>query len=165
MIAPPFDLPPPLDTVTRSGGDVFYSFHKRWGPPHRGSLGCRKTDRPRTGRPPYGFQVYAGFATHPRRGEYSRPPVAPAVIASAAPLPPMERAGAYGRDSASSLWAVVRKYHCPPAPSSRPGLPMPGLGSALHRSDSLSITSQSYLSWRRTLLAPARGFVPEILSI
>ena len=44
-----------------------------------GSLGCRKTDRPQAGGS--SVLLYAVFATHPQRGEYSRPPLAPAVIA------------------------------------------------------------------------------------
>ena len=54
------------------------SIHER-GRRAGGSLGCRKTDRPQAGGS--SVLLYAVFATHPQRGEYSRPPLAPAVIA------------------------------------------------------------------------------------
>ena len=45
--APPFDLAPPLATMTRSSGTVVFRFNpQKREPPRRNGLGCHKTERP-----------------------------------------------------------------------------------------------------------------------
>ena len=57
--------------------------------------------------------LYAVFATHPQRGEYSRPPVAPAVIAPQYRFPRGE-GWRIPQGSPASLWEGVSKFHYPP---------------------------------------------------
>ena len=57
-----------------------FHFDPRTGPPRRGKFGLPQDRQAPGGRPPW-FLLYAVFATHPQRREYSRPSVAPTVIA------------------------------------------------------------------------------------
>ena len=54
--------------------------------------------------------LYAVFATHPQRGEYSRPPVAPAVIAPQYRCPRGE-GWRIPQGSPASPWEGVSKFH------------------------------------------------------
>ena len=148
MTAPPFHLPPPLARMTRSGGGCIPIRSTKEGAAAPGLVEPSQDGRAPDRAAPFVLSERAVFATHPRRGEYSRPPVAPAVIA------PPHRFARRGRriqqDSPSSLWEGVSKFHypprCPRARSARAGSKV-----GVDRSASLSITSCSWLSWRRTL--------------
>ena len=129
------------------------SIHER-GRRAGGSLSCRKTDRPQAGGP-YGL-LYAVFATHPQRGEYSRPPLAPAVIA-----PQHRRPRGEGwrvpQGSPASPWEGVSKFHYPPrCRRARPA--KAGSKVRVDRSVRSAFTSLELPSWRRAFRRYSHGF-------
>ena len=128
---PPFDLPPPLARMTRSRGGLYsISICKGQGPPRRANLGCRKTERPGWGGPldciytaPYLPRIPGAGSIPDRRWLRLH---SPAVSIAA-----------YRRDSPSSLWEGVNKFHYPPrCPRAR--LATAGSKACVDRSASLS---------------------------
>ena len=104
---------------------------------------------------PYGL-LYAVFATHPQRGEYSRPPVAPAVIAPQHRFPRGE-GWRVPQGSPASLWEGVSKFHYPPrCPRARPATA--GSKVRVDRSVRSLFTSSELPSWRRAFCRYSRGF-------
>ena len=81
----PFNLAPPLDTVSRSQQGYSISIHGR-GRRAGGSLGCRKTDRPQAGGP-LGFVVRRICHAPPARGVFQAAGGS-GCHSSTAPLPP-----------------------------------------------------------------------------
>ena len=128
---PPFDLPPPLARMTRSRGGLYsISICKGQGPPRRANLGCRKTERPGWGGPldcidtaPYLPRIPGAGSIPDRRWPRLHSPAVPIA--------------AYRRDSPSSLWEGVNKFHYPPrCPRAR--LATAGSKAYVDRSASLS---------------------------
>ena len=74
----PFNLAPRLDTVSRGQQGIPFRSTNRAAASGEVWASARQTG-PRRAAPM--VLLYAVFATHPQRGEYSRPPLAPAVIA------------------------------------------------------------------------------------
>ena len=129
------------------------SIHER-GRRAGGSLGCRKTDRPQAGGS--SVLLYAVFATHPQRGEYSRPPVAPAVIAPQYRCPRGED-WRIPQSSPASPWEGVSKFHNPPrCRRARPATA--GSKVRVDRSVRSLFTSSELPSWRRAFCRYSRGF-------
>ena len=100
--------------------------------------------------------LYAVFATHPQRGEYSRPPLAPAVIA-----PQHRRPRGEGwrvpQGSPASPWEGVSKFHYPPrCRRARPATA--GSKVRVDRSVRSLFTSSELPSWRRAFCRYSRGF-------
>ena len=105
---PPFDLPPPLARMARSGGGLYsISICKGQGPPRRANLSCRKTERPGWGGPldciytaPYLSRIPGAGSIPDRRWPRLHSPAVPFYR-----IP---------QDSPSSLWEGVSKFHYPP---------------------------------------------------
>ena len=149
----PFNLAPRLDTVPEASR-VFH-FDPRTGSPHRGKFGLSQDRQAPGGRPPW-FLLYAVFATHPQRGEYSRPPLAPAIIA-----PQHRRPRGEGwrvpQNSPASLWEGVSKFHNPPrCRRARPA--RAGSKVRVDRSVRSLFTSSELPSWRRAFRRYSHGF-------
>ena len=69
--APPFDLAPPLATMTRSyKGCIPFQSAKRGSRPRRANLACRKTERPRRGGFPVAIYVRRICHASPARGVF-----------------------------------------------------------------------------------------------
>ena len=149
----PFNLAPRLDTVSR-GQQVFH-FDPRTGPPRRGKFGLSQDRQAPGGRPPT-VLLYAVFATHPQRGEYSRPPLAPAVIAPQHRRPRGEGWRA-PQGSPASPWEGVSKFHYPPrCRRARPA--KAGSKVRVDRSVRSLFTSLELPSWRRAFCRYSHGF-------
>ena len=109
--APPFDLAPPLATMTRSyKGCIPFQSAKRGSRPRRNGLGCHKTERPGWTAP---CMIVVCRICHasPARGVFQ---TADGFGCIAPQYRCPWRAGAYRRDSPSSLWEGVSKFHYPP---------------------------------------------------
>ena len=110
--APPFDLAPPLATMTRSyKGCIPFQSAKRGSRPRRANLTCRKTERPRRGGfpdchicTPYLPRIPGTGSIPDRRWLRLHSPAEPLPV----------KGGAYRRNSPSSLWEGVSKFHYPP---------------------------------------------------
>ena len=106
----PFNLAPRLDTVSRGQQGIPFRSTNGTAAPGEVWAAARQTG-PRRAAPL--VLLYAVFATHPQRGEYSRPPLAPAVIA-----PQHRRPRGEGwrvpQGSPASPWEGVSKFHYPP---------------------------------------------------
>ena len=100
--------------------------------------------------------LYAVFATHPQRGEYSRPPVAPAVIAPQYRCPRGE-GWRIPQNSPASLWEGVSKFHNPPrCRRARPA--RAGSKVRVDRSVRSLFTFSELPSWRRAFCRYSHGF-------
>ncbi len=100
--------------------------------------------------------LYAVFATHPQRGEYSRPPLAPAVIAPQHRCPRGE-GWRVPQSSPASPWEGVSKFHYPPrCRRARPATA--GSKVRVDRSVRSLFTSSELPSWRRAFCRYSRGF-------
>ena len=148
---PPFDLPPPLARMTRSRGGLYsISICKGQGPPRRANLGCRKTERPGWGGPldciytaPYLPRIPGAGSIPDRRWPRLHSPAVPIA--------------AYRRDSPSSLWEGVSKFHYPPrCPRAR--LATAGSKACVDRSVSSYFTSSERSILAARLLPLSRGF-------
>ena len=123
-----------------------FHFDPRTGPPRWGKFGLSQDRQDPGGRLPW-FLLYAVFATHPQRGEYSRPPVAPAVIAPQYRCPRGED-WRISQSSPASPWEGVSKFHNPPrCPRARPATA--GSKVRADRSVRSLFTSSELPSWRR----------------
>ena len=156
----PFNLAPRLDTVSR--GQQGFPFRSTNGAAAPGEVwaAARQTG-PRRAAPL--VLLYAVFATHPQRREYSRPPVAPAVIA-----PQHRRPRGEGwrvpQGSPASPWEGVSKFHYPPrCPRAQPAIA--GSKVRVDRSVRSLFTSLELPSWRRAFRRYHTGFMPGILCI
>ena len=101
----------PLATMTRSSGTVVFRFNpQKREPPRRNGLGCHKTERPGLTAP---CMIVVCRICHasPARGVFQTADGF-GCIAPQHRCP--WRAGAYRRDSPSSLWEGVSKFHYPP---------------------------------------------------
>ena len=150
----PFNLAPRLDTVSR--GQQGFPFRSTNGAAAPGEVwaAARQTG-PRRAVPL--VLLYAVFATHPQRGEYSRPPVAPAVIA-----PQHRRPRGEGwrvpQGSPASPWEGVSKFHYPPrCRRARPATA--GSKVRVDRSVRSAFTSLELPSWRRAFCRYSHGFL------
>ena len=100
--------------------------------------------------------LYAVFATHPQRGEYSRPPLAPAVIAPQYRCPRGED-WRIPQSSPASPWEGVSKFHYPPrCRRARPATA--GSKVRVDRSVRSLFTSSELPSWRRAFCRYSHGF-------
>ena len=149
----PFNLAPRLDTVSR--GQQGFPFRSTNGAAAPGEVwaAARQTG-PRWAVPL--ILLYAVFATHPQRGEYSRPPVAPAVIA-----PQHRRPRGEGwrvpQGSPASPWEGVSTFHYPPrCRRARPAAA--GSKVRVDRSVRSLFTSLELPSWRRAFCRYSHGF-------
>ena len=132
-----------------------FHFDPRTGSPHRGKFGLSQDRQAPGGRPPW-FLLYAVFATHPQRGEYSRPPLAPAVIAPQYRYPRGE-GWRVPQNSPASLWEGVSKFHNPPrCRRARPA--RAGSKVRVDRSVRSLFTSSELPSWRRAFRRYSHGF-------
>ena len=150
---PPFGLPS-LPAIGRERTGIFH-FDPRTGPPRRGKFGLPQDRQAPGGRPPT-VLLYAVFATHPQRGEYSRPPLAPAVIAPQYRYPRGE-GWRVPQSSPASLWEGVSKFHNPPrCRRARPA--KAGSKVRVDRSVRSLFTSLELPSWRRAFCRYSHGF-------
>ena len=109
--------------MTRSSGTVVFRFNpQKREPPRRNGLGCHKTERPGLTAP---CMIVVCRICHasPARGVFQ---TADGFGCIAPQYRCPWRAGAYRRDSPSSLWGGVSKFHYPPrcrrARFAKPGL-------------------------------------------
>jgi len=149
----PFNLAPRLDTVSRGQQGIPFRSTNRAAAPGEVWAAARQTG-PRRAAPM--VLLYAVFATHPQRGEYSRPPLAPAVIA-----PQHRRPRGEGwrvpQGSPASPWEGVSKFHYPPrCRRARPATA--GSKVRVDRSVRSLFTSSELPSWRRAFCRYSRGF-------
>ena len=97
--------------MTRSSGTVVFRFNpQKREPPRRNGLGCHKTERPGW-TAPYMIVVCRICHASPARGVFQ---TADGFGCIAPQYRCPWRAGAYHRDSPSSLWEGVSKFHYPP---------------------------------------------------
>ena len=97
--------------MTRSSGTVVFRFNPQdREPPRRNGLGCHKTERPGWTAPCM-IVVCRICHTSPARGVFQ---TADGFGCIAPQYRCPWRAGAYRRDSPSSLWEGVSKFHYPP---------------------------------------------------
>lgn len=97
--------------MTRSSGTVVFRFNpQKREPPRRNGLGCHKTERPGWTAPCM-IVVCRICHTSPARGVFQ---TADGFGCIAPQYRCPWRAGAYRRDSPSSLWEGVSKFHYPP---------------------------------------------------
>lgn len=97
--------------MTRSSGTVVFRFNpQKREPPRRNGLGCHKTERPGLTAP---CMIVVCRICHasPARGVFQ---TADGFGCIAPQYRCPWRAGAYRRDSPSSLWEGVSKFHYPP---------------------------------------------------
>ena len=149
----PFNLAPRLDTVSRGQQGIPFRSTNRAAASGEVWASARQTG-PRRAAPM--VLLYAVFATHPQRGEYSRPPLAPAVIA-----PQHRRPRGEGwrvpQGSPASPWEGVSKFHYPPrCRRARPATA--GSKVRVDRSVRSLFTSLELPSWRRAFCRYSRGF-------
>ena len=149
----PFNLAPRLDTVSRGQQGIPFRSTNGAAAPGEVWAVARQTG-PRRAAPI--VLLYAVFATHPQRGEYSRPPLAPAVIA-----PQHRRSRGEGwrvpQGSPASPWEGVSKFHYPPrCRRARPA--KAGSKVRVDRSVRSLFTSLELPSWRRAFCRYSRGF-------
>ena len=148
---PPFDLPPPLARMARSGGGLYsISICKGQGPPCRANWGCHKTERSGRGGPldciytaPYLPRIPGAGSIPDRRWPRLHSPAVPFYR-----IP---------QDSPSSLWEGVSKSHylprCP-----RAWLATAGSKACVDRSVSSYFTSLELSILAARLLPLSRGF-------
>ena len=97
--------------MTRSSGTVVFRFNpQKREPPRRNGLGCHKTERPGWTAPCM-IVVCSICHASPARGVFQ---TADGFGCIAPQYRCPWRAGAYRRDSPSSLWEGVSKFHYPP---------------------------------------------------
>lgn len=97
--------------MTRSSGTVVFRFNpQKREPPRRNGLGCHKTERPGQAAPCI-IVVCRICHASPTRGVFQ---TADGFGCIAPQYRCPWRAGAYRRDSPSSLWEGVSKFHYPP---------------------------------------------------
>ena len=97
--------------MTRSSGTVVFRFNpQKREPPRRNGLGCHKTERPGWTAPCMIVVCHICHAS-PARGVFQ---TADGFGCIAPQYRCPWRAGAYRRDSPSSLWEGVSKFHYPP---------------------------------------------------
>ena len=97
--------------MTRSSGTVVFRFNpQKREPPRRNGLGCHKTERPGLTAPCMIVVCHICHAS-PARGVFQ---TADGFGCIAPQYRCPWRAGAYRRDSPSSLWEGVSKFHYPP---------------------------------------------------
>ena len=97
--------------MTRSSGTVVFRFNpQKREPPRRNGLGCHKTERPGL-TAPCTIVVCRICHASPTRGVFQ---TADGFGCIAPQYRCPWRAGAYRRDSPSSLWEGVSKFHYPP---------------------------------------------------
>ena len=149
----PFNLAPRLDTVSRGQQGIPFRSTNRAAASGEVWAAARQTG-PRRAAPM--VLLYAVFATHPQRGEYSRPPLAPAVIA-----PQHRRPRGEGwrvpQGSPASPWEGVSKFHYPPrCRRARPA--KAGSKVRVDRSVRSTFTSLELPSWRRAFYRYSHGF-------
>ena len=149
----PFNLAPRLDTVSRGQQGIPFRSTNGTAAPGEVWAAVRQTG-PRRAAPM--VLLYAVFATHPQRGEYSRPPVAPAVIAPQYRCPRGED-WRIPQSSPASPWEGVSKFHNPPrCRRARPATA--GSKVRVDRSVRSLFTSSELPSWRRAFCRYSRGF-------
>ena len=149
----PFNLAPRLDTVSRGQQGIPFRSTNGAAAPGEVWAAARQTG-PRRAAPM--VLLYAVFATHPQRGEYSRPPLAPAVIAPQHRCPRGE-GWRIPQSSPASLWEGVSKFHNPPrCRRARPATA--GSKVRVDRSVRSLFTSSELPSWRRAFCRYSHGF-------
>ena len=149
----PFNLAPRLDTVSRGQQGIPFRSTNGTAAPGEVWAAVRQTG-PRRAAPM--VLLYAVFATHPQRGEYSRPPLAPAVIAPQHRRPRGEGWRA-PQGSPASPWEGVSKFHYPPrCRRARPATA--GSKVRVDRSVCSTFTSLELPSWRRAFCRYSHGF-------